>query len=72
MSGHETTDGRMHACTNAQTKFSIEHTSVGLAHARPTRSELLRSLCRDDISKESCSIRNHLHCGPSSIVKHTT
>ena len=27
--------GRTHVRTHAQTKFSIEHTSVGLAHARP-------------------------------------
>ena len=27
-----------HARTHAQTKFSIEHTSVGLAHARPSTS----------------------------------
>ena len=28
---------RTYVRTHAQTKFSIEHTSVGLAHARPIR-----------------------------------
>ena len=30
-----------YARTHAQTKFSIEHTSVGLAHARPIMSQIV-------------------------------